>query len=66
MNALKNKPTAKMRYCWNCGAELGVCEAKYYDRGDTCGSLECNREARYAAEAEREEAHRQLDEDRGW
>lgn len=58
--------TAKERFCWNCGASLGVIENKYYDRSDTCGSLECNREARHAAEAERSEAHEQLDRDNGW
>ena len=27
---------AKMRYCWNCGVEIGVIEDKYYDSRDTC------------------------------
>jgi len=57
---------AKMRHCWNCGAEMGVIENRYYDRGDTCGQMECEREARNAAQAEREEAHEQLDRDMGW
>ena len=57
---------AKMRYCWNCGDEMGVIEDKYYDREDTCGKIACMREARYAAEAERSEAHERLDQDRGW
>ena len=57
---------AKMRHCWNCGAEMGVIENKYYDSRDTCGKIECQREAQYVAEAERSEAHEQLDRDMGW
>ena len=45
---------------------MGVIEDKYYERNDTCGRIECVREATYAAEAERSEAHEQLDRDRGW
>lgn len=37
-----------------------------YDSRDTCGATECDREARYQAEAERAEAHEQLDRDMGW
>lgn len=58
--------SAKMRHCWFCGAELGVIERKYYDRFDTCGSRECEREARNMERAERDEAHEQLDRDMGW
>lgn len=58
--------TAKMRHCWNCGAELGVIENKHYDRRDTCGSPECDREARNQAQAERDDAHDELDRDMGW
>lgn len=57
-------PTAKMRYCFNCGEEIGAYAG--YDRLDTCGKQECNREARHAAAAEREEAHEQLDRDLGY
>jgi len=57
---------AKERFCWNCGASLGVIEGRHYDRRDTCGSRECEREARDEERAEREDAHRQLDEDMGW
>lgn len=53
----------KMRHCFNCGAELGV--YAYYDPLDTCGALECNREARNAEAAERDEAHERLDKDMG-
>lgn len=58
--------TSKMRHCWNCGAELGFIEARHYDRTDTCGKRECEREARDQAAAEREDAHEQLDRDMGW
>jgi len=63
---MNHKATAKMRYCWNCGGELGVIERRHYDPRDTCGSRECERAARDADAAERDEAHRHLDEDRGW
>jgi hypothetical protein len=39
---------------------------KFSDRRDTCGKRECEREARDQDRFEREEAHRQLDEERGW
>lgn len=61
-----SQPKAKERFCWNCGASMGVIENRYYDSGDTCGATECDREARYQAEAERAEAHEQLDRDMGW
>jgi hypothetical protein len=31
----------KMRFCWYCGAELGVIAAINYDPWDTCGCQEC-------------------------
>lgn len=57
---------AKMRHCFFCGAELGVIESRNYDRRDTCGARECEREARDNAIAERDVAHEQLDRDNGW
>lgn len=54
----------KMRYCFNCGAELG--EYSEWEALDHCGAPECAREARAAIEAEREERHRQVDEDYRW
>ena len=57
---------ARERHCWFCGASMGVIEDRYYDRGDTCGKLECDREARHAAQAERDDAHERLDRDMGW
>jgi hypothetical protein len=53
-----------MRHCFNCGEELG-CYSDF-DPLDTCGNAECNREASYAHQAQREEAHEQLDRDMGW
>lgn len=59
------KHRGKVRSCWNCGADMGFIENRYYDRMDTCGSAECLREERDAARAERDDAHDQLDRDRG-
>jgi hypothetical protein len=56
--------TPKMRYCFNCGEELGF--STWSDPLDTCGKPECDREARDAMQAERDEAHEQLDRDMGW
>jgi hypothetical protein len=58
------KNTPPMRHCFYCGEELG----RYWDKDplDTCGKAECNREARYADQEIREEAHRQLDRDLGY
>lgn len=56
----------KERFCWNCGESMGFIESRYYDSRDTCESNECLREARDSAAAERDEAHEQLDRDRGW
>jgi len=55
---------AKMRYCFNCGAQLGVYAD--YDPLDDCGKRECQRAAHDAIRQERDEAHEQLDRDRGW
>ncbi|MDB5612089.1 MAG: hypothetical protein JWP25_8989 [Bradyrhizobium sp.] len=56
----------KMRFCCNCGAGLGVYADRDYDRRDTCGAQECEREMRQQDIAERDEAHEQLDRDLGW
>lgn len=58
------KAPARMRHCFYCGEELG-CYAEY-EPLDTCGKSECEREARYARQIERDEAPEQLDKDRGW
>lgn len=57
--------SAKMQHCFNCGAELGVYDRMPGDR-DTCGAKECEREARDADVAERDQAHEQLDRYMGW
>ena len=54
----------RMRHCFNCGAELGCYPD--YEPLDTCGKMKCDREARNAMEAERQEAHDRLDENNGW
>ena len=58
----------KERHCFYCGESLGFIENRFWCAADlpTCGKRECEREARDAHEAEREEAHEQLDRDRGW
>lgn len=56
----------KERFCWCCGESMGWVENRYYDRGDTCGKLDCDKEARYQAQQEREEAHEMLDRNNGW
>lgn len=55
---------AKERFCWNCGASMGLIENKHYDSRDTCGKTECERESQYQCEIERAEAHERLD--MGW
>jgi len=54
----------KMRYCFYCGAEMGVYAD--YDKLDTCGRAACDRAAKEEMRMERKEAHRRLDEDMGW
>lgn len=56
----------KMRHCCYCGEELGLIASKDYDRTDTCGKWECEREVRDMLAEERERAHEQLDRDMGW
>ncbi len=59
--------TAKReRFCCYCGAGLGFLAARDWEPTDTCGARECERYAREQARAERDEAHRRLDEDLGW
>lgn len=56
----------KRHRCWVCGEDLGVYDRRFCERWDTCGKAECNREERERLEAERYEAHAQLDRERGW
>jgi hypothetical protein len=37
-----------------------------YERTDTCGKQECEREAREMLREQQEQAHEQLDRDMGW
>jgi hypothetical protein len=60
-----SKSTLKMQHCCYCGAELGIYE-KYHGDLDTCGARECEREMHSMLQAERDEAHEQLDRDMGW
>lgn len=56
----------RQRHCWNCGEDMGMIDDRHYDRRDTCGKLECQREERDAYAQERDEAHEQLDRDLGY
>jgi len=58
--------TEKERFCAYCGASLGVIKSAHYDRNDTCGKQECERYMRGQEQAEREDAHEQLDRDMGY
>lgn len=53
-----------MRYCFNCGCEIG--RSHYADRFASCGQGDCINAERDAHQAEREEAHEQLDRDLGY
>lgn len=61
----ETKP-GKVRHCPYCGDDMGFIENRDYDRNDPCGKTECCREARDASNAEREDAHEQLDREMGW
>lgn len=53
----------KMKHCAWCGEYLGeACD----NEPESCGKPECNREVRDMQEADRQEAHEQLDRDMGW
>ena len=56
----------KHRTCCMCGEPMGFIEDKFYDRRDTCGSKECEREMRNADAAERQAAHDALDDNMSW
>ena len=55
---------AKMQYCDYCGDEIGVGHRYYRDR-QTCGKGECERWARDEEQAERDQAHEELDRNMG-
>ena len=52
----------KMQHCFYCGKELGVYDKHPADL-DTCGSKECEREARYQQQSERDEAAYEAEKD---
>ena len=52
----------KKQYCFNCGEYLGEYRS-YPGDLDTCGELECEREARYALESERAERYYEAEAD---
>lgn len=58
-------PAGKTRYCWYCGQNMGWIANRDYDTRDTCESAECAREVRSAAAEDRQDAHDQIDRDRG-
>ena len=64
MTDTKKPAQPPMRHCYYCGEPLG--RYRDYDRLDTCGKSECERDVRETAQAERFEAHEQLDRDMGW
>jgi hypothetical protein len=62
MSASEHTPhPGKVRHCWNCGANMGFIENRYFDRMDTCGARDCEREARNAFEEDRQAAHDAVD-----
>ena len=56
----------KVKQCENCGTELFEPQTRFHREMVTCGSSECEREARNADIQDREEADEQLDIDLGW
>lgn len=66
MSDPKPAPKARLRHCCVCGAEMGLIQDRHYDRNDTCGKTDCEREMRDQHEAYRDEAHERLDRDMGW
>jgi len=44
------KPKSRERFCWVCGDSMGPIEDRYFDRLDTCGKRDCEREARDVAQ----------------
>ncbi len=56
----------KISHCEFCGDDLGEEIDKRHGETITCGKLACERRLREEQQADREEAHEQLDRDRGW
>jgi hypothetical protein len=57
--------TERRQQCAYCGEDMGPW-TRFSDRNDTCGKRECESFARDQDAAEREQAHRDLDEREGW
>jgi hypothetical protein len=55
--------STQMRYSFVCGAELGVYADRDYGDLDTCGSIRCEREARYAWQTEEAERRARAEDD---
>lgn len=55
------KHPGKHRSCAYCGADMGFIEDRYYDRDDTCGLAECNREMGRGREIQRQKEHDEVD-----
>ena len=64
MDDKQTKKPEPMRYCFCCGAEIG--RSRYYDRLDTCGERECEREALDVERHEVEQARAEIDQIYGW
>jgi hypothetical protein len=58
----------KVRHCWNCGADMGFIENRFYERTDVCGKYECHRAEQDAIASERQDAHDAVDDyfNSGW
>lgn len=56
----------KVSHCENCGDDIGQDVEKWPGEFVTCGKPQCDRVAREEYQAQREEAHEQLDRDMGW
>lgn len=57
----------KMKHCAWCGDEIGMASyATGLNDPESCGKKECNREVNGMYQAERDEAHEQLDRDMGY
>jgi hypothetical protein len=66
MASESDKLKGRERFCACCGESLGRIADRYYDRSDTCGRPDCDREARDMDRAEREDMHERLDRDLGY
>ena len=55
--------TPKMQHCDYCGAETGVGVRTYSDGPESCGAVECNREAHADARAAQDEARERAEDD---